>query len=148
MLRPVRPGGGRSGGRQRPATTADRVAGRSGVAGWRADHRRSIVLADPEHEQAAATLDRWRRKVAVWAESPSGPIPAGTSERLHSALDDDLDIPALLVALQEIEGKTDVAPGAKFETFVYADRVLGLDLAREVGKGGPGGSSRSAGAET
>jgi hypothetical protein len=113
-----------------------------------ADRRRPVVLADPEREQAATALDRWRRTVAAWAESPSCPIPAAMSELLQAALDDDLDVSAMLVALHRIEGETDVAPGAKFETFLYADRVLGLDLARDVGKVPPGGSRRSTGAGT
>ena len=79
-------------------------------------------------------------------ESPSCPIPAGMSELLHATLDDDLNLPALLAALHRIEGETDLAPGAKFETFVYVDRVLGLGLAREVGKCTRGGPSRSTGA--
>lgn len=99
-----------------------------------AERRRPVTLADGELEQAAATLVRWRRTVAAWAASPSCPIPTGISERMRAALDHDLDVPALLLLLNQLEADTDVAPGAKFETFVYADRVLGLGLAREVGR--------------
>jgi hypothetical protein len=34
-----------------------------------------------------------------------------------------------------------VLPGSRFETFVYADRVLGLDLPRDIGRPVTAGSS-------
>jgi cysteinyl-tRNA synthetase len=36
--------------------------------------------------------------------------------------------------LSELEKDADIPPGAKFETFAWIDRVLGLDLVRDVGK--------------
>jgi cysteinyl-tRNA synthetase len=54
--------------------------------------------------------------------------------RLRAALDEDLDTPTALVTLADLEKDPDVAPGAKFETFAWADRVLGLDLVRDVGR--------------
>jgi cysteinyl-tRNA synthetase len=79
-------------------------------------------------------LSRWRGRVAEWAEAPSAPMHAGTVARLTTAFDDDLDTPSALVALGELEKDDTVAPGAKFETFAWADRLLGLDLARDVGR--------------
>jgi cysteinyl-tRNA synthetase len=48
-----------------------------------------------------------------------------------------LDTPTALVALGELEKDDKVDPGAKFETFVHVDRLLGLDLARDIGKSKP-----------
>jgi cysteinyl-tRNA synthetase len=39
-----------------------------------------------------------------------------------------------VVALRELEREETVPPGSKFETFAYLDRLLGLDLARDVGR--------------
>jgi hypothetical protein len=33
-----------------------------------------------------------------------------------------------------VENDPAVPPGARFETFAYLDRILGLDLARRVGR--------------
>jgi cysteinyl-tRNA synthetase len=79
-------------------------------------------------------LARWRTRVAEWAESPSAPMHAETVARVSAAFDDDLDTPTALVALGELEKDDAIAPGAKFETFAWADRLLGLDLARDVGR--------------
>ncbi len=51
----------------------------------------------------------------------------------HAALADDLGVPAVLDMLVGVATRADVPAGAKFETFAFLDRVLGLDLAREVG---------------
>ena len=79
-------------------------------------------------------LTRWRARVSEWAESPSAPMHAETVARMTAAIDDDLDTPTALVVLGELEKDGAVAPGAKFETFAWADRILGLDLARDVGR--------------
>ena len=39
-----------------------------------------------------------------------------------------------LVALSELEKDQNIPPGSKFETFAWADRLLGLDLVRDVGR--------------
>jgi cysteinyl-tRNA synthetase len=79
-------------------------------------------------------LARWRTKVAEWAESPSRAMCADYVQRLTDALDDDLDTPTALAALSELEKDDGIPPGSKFETFAWVDRVLGLDLVRDVGK--------------
>ena len=79
-------------------------------------------------------LRRWRTKVAEWAESPSAAMAADYVQRLRGAFDDDLDSPTALVALADLEKDPRVPPGSKFETFAWIDQVLGLDLARNVGK--------------
>ena len=97
---------------------------------------------------AARTLDRWRAAVAAWAESPSAPIAQAWADEVLEAVEDDLDTPRALQVLRRLEKATDVPDGAKFETFAWADRLLGLDLARSVGQAPAGGRAarRRAGA--
>ncbi|MCX4821290.1 hypothetical protein OG883_15510 [Streptomyces sp. NBC_01142] len=83
--------------------------------------------------EAWRTLRHWRQQVADWAQEPSGPIPADLMRQAHAALADNLGVPAVMDMLRGMESRADVPAGAKFETFAHLDRVLGLDLAREVG---------------
>jgi cysteinyl-tRNA synthetase len=79
-------------------------------------------------------LRRWRTSVAEWAESPSSAMATGYVQRLRDAFDDDLDTPTALVVLADLEKDDAVPPGAKFETFAWVDRILALDLVRDVGR--------------
>ncbi|MFJ1617551.1 hypothetical protein ACIODT_30300 [Streptomyces sp. NPDC088251] len=83
--------------------------------------------------EARRTLRQWRRQVADWAQEPSRPIPADLLRESHAALVDDLDVAAVLDLLADVAERSDVPSGAKFETFAHLDRVLGLDLVRDVG---------------
>ncbi|MDX6345815.1 MAG: hypothetical protein QOF84_605 [Streptomyces sp.] len=83
---------------------------------------------------AERTLSRWRRRVADWARAPSKPIPDDVRFHVRAALAEDLETAGLVRILRRVEEDADVLDGAKFETFVYVDRVLGLELAREVGR--------------
>ena len=96
---------------------------------------------------ADATLRRWRERVADWADEPSRPVCAEYAARVAGALDDDLDTPAALRALRELAADAEVAAGSKFETFASADRVLGLDLVRLIGRPRPAEAPLPAGAE-
>src|SRR3954452_24917408 len=82
---------------------------------------------------AQKTLDRWRASVAAWAEEPSQALDAAVRADVLDAYSDDLDTPRALQVLRAFE-KADMPAGCKFETFAWADRLLGLDLARDVGK--------------
>lgn len=86
---------------------------------------------------AQSTLDRWRARVAEWADEPSGAMDTAAHDAVLAAFDDDLDTPAALQVLRRLEKDTSVPAGAKFETFAWADRLLGLDLARQVGQARP-----------
>jgi hypothetical protein len=86
--------------------------------------------------EAQRTLDRWRRAVAGWANHPSRPVPDAVRQRLRAAWEDDLDVPAALEVLRRLEEAEDVPPGARFESYAYADRLLGLELTREIGAWG------------
>jgi len=83
--------------------------------------------------EAHATLARWRAAVAAWARQPSRPIPDEARVRLRTAWEDDLDLPAVLTTLSWVETSADLPEGARFETYAYADRILGLDLTRDLG---------------
>src|ERR1700728_668743 len=85
-------------------------------------------------QAAEATLLRWRQRVADWARSPSKPMCAQYVSDITGAFDDDLDTPAALRGLRELEKDEAIPPGSKFETFAHADRLLGLDLARDIGR--------------
>ena len=55
------------------------------------------------------------------------------ADAVADALGDDLDTATALRTLDELAGNPEVPDGVKFETFAAADRLLGLDLARDVG---------------
>lgn len=100
-------------------------------------YRQQMNLTWDALTAADTTLRRWRARVAEWATEPSAAMPADYVEALRSALDDDLDTPRVITTLRELEKSESVPVGAKFETFAYIDRVLGLDLARLVGQARP-----------
>ncbi|HCK79353.1 MAG TPA: cysteine--tRNA ligase [Actinobacteria bacterium] len=83
---------------------------------------------------AQLTLDRWRSKVAAWAEEPSAPMDDPTRHEVVAAFDDDLDTPRAIRALRRLERDESVPAGSRFETFAHLDRLLGIDLARNVGR--------------
>jgi hypothetical protein len=60
-------------------------------------------------------------------------MPAHIADAASAAFS-DLDTPSALALLSGLAPDTGVPAGAKFETFVYADRILGLDLPRDVGR--------------
>lgn len=98
-------------------------------------HHLPADLTEGVLAKARQTLAHWRRRVAEWAQSPSRPMPAPVADRLRAAFD-DLDTVTALALLQSLEPDDDVPAGARFETFVYADRILGLDLPRDIGRTG------------
>jgi cysteinyl-tRNA synthetase len=83
---------------------------------------------------ADTLLTRWRTAVAGWAEQPCAAMSADCRAAVLDAFEDDLDTPRALQALRRLEKDTSVSDGAKFETFAWADGLLGLDLARSVGQ--------------
>ncbi|MEV8592151.1 hypothetical protein [Streptomyces sp. NPDC052012] len=82
---------------------------------------------------AADTLADWRSAVAAWAHHPSRPIPDPVRADLRSAWENDLDVPGVLHVLREVASAPDIPDGARFETYAYADRLLGVDLTRDLG---------------
>ena len=97
-------------------------------------HRQPVKVTQDALADAAELLGRWRREVAEWAGLPSRPIPPETAGKIRSAFDDDLNTVAALELLHDVESGHDMPAGVKFETFAFVDRVLGLELAREIGQ--------------
>jgi hypothetical protein len=79
-------------------------------------------------------LARWRKLVAAWARSPSGAMSQRYADAITAAFEDGLDTGAALRELAALADDGDVPDGVKFETFAAADRLFGLDLAREIGR--------------
>lgn len=72
-----------------------------------------------------------------WPGGRSGPrpVPARLAQTVRGAVD-DLDTASAIALLRGLADDDGVPEGAEFETFLYVDRVLGLDLARDIGKPG------------
>ncbi|WP_406445697.1 hypothetical protein OHB00_09475 [Streptomyces sp. NBC_00631] len=85
-------------------------------------------------DAAGRRLGRLRQSVAHWARSPSRPVPEKVRGRLRDAWEDDLDVPAVLGVLRWMETQSEIPDGARFETCAYADRLLALDLTRDLGR--------------
>lgn len=97
-------------------------------------YRQQMNLTWQVIEGAQKTLERWRGKVAEWANSPSAPMCADYREQFLAALDEDLDTPRALTVLRNLEKDATIPDGSKFEFFAWADAFLGVDLARSVGQ--------------
>jgi cysteinyl-tRNA synthetase len=100
-------------------------------------YRETVHLTWDTLDTAEETLLRWRDLVAGWAQSPSTAMSAHYADAVNAAFDDDLDTPVALAALHALEVDERVPDGTKFETFAAMDRILGLDLARDIGKPRP-----------
>ncbi len=99
--------------------------------------REPLDLGAADLAEAGDRLEHWRGAVATWATRPSGPIPDPVRDQLRAAWEDDLDVPAVLDVLSRVETSGTVPDGARFETYAYADRLLGLELTRDIGRGAP-----------
>ncbi|MFJ8599949.1 hypothetical protein ACIREM_14710 [Streptomyces shenzhenensis] len=84
-------------------------------------------------DRAGRTLARWRRAVAHWARQPSRPVPDEVRGRLRAAWEDNLDVTEVLNVLDRVADAADLPDGARFEAYAHADRLLGLDLVRDLG---------------
>ncbi len=97
-------------------------------------YRQPMNLTWASLDSADAAVRRWRERVAEWANSPSKAMCAQYVHQFTTAFDDDLDTPAAIRVLRALEKDGEIPPGSKFETFAHADRLLGLDLARDIGR--------------
>jgi hypothetical protein len=85
-------------------------------------------------DRCQAVLDRWRDRVKQWSRYPSRPIPPPWRTAVIAAFDNDLDVARVVAMMSELEDTTDIEPGAKFEAFAYVDRVLAVDLVRNLAR--------------
>ncbi|MGQ4430409.1 MULTISPECIES: hypothetical protein [unclassified Streptomyces] len=92
-----------------------------------------VRLDEEALDEARRTLAQWRGAVADWARQPSRPVPDEVRVELRTAWEDDLNVPEVLRVLHRVETWPDLPDGARFETYAYADRLLGLELTRDIG---------------
>jgi hypothetical protein len=97
-------------------------------------YRAGLTLGRDDLVVAGTLLGHWRDLLQRWALSPSRPMCAEYVADFLAALDADLDTPSALRSLAGLAGDQEIPDGAKFESFAYLDRFLGLDLARDVGR--------------
>jgi hypothetical protein len=102
------------------------------LALMRLPYREAALFTPDVVGEADADLRRWRALVAEWAEHPSAAMAGADS--VVARIEDDLDLPGALIALEELGADASLTPGARFEAFAHLDRLLGLDLASEVGR--------------
>ena len=100
----------------------------------RAPYAQPVDITGSVLDQADTVLARWRERLAAWGRHPSRPIPPGWRSAAVAALDDNVDVSAVVTMLLALEDVDDIEPGVKFEAFAYLDRVLAVDLARELGR--------------
>ncbi|MDR2986150.1 MAG: hypothetical protein LBV34_15045 [Nocardiopsaceae bacterium] len=96
-------------------------------------HMELVDLSADALEGARRTILEWQRRVAGWAEFPSRPVPPEMATTIRRCFD-RLDSPAVIRLLSELAGRDDIAQGAKFEAFIYADQILALELERSIGQ--------------
>ena len=75
-----------------------------------------------------------RRRMAGWAPGATalGEAASGSDERFRTAIATDLDMPAAVVAVNEMVRSPDVPDAEKYALLASWDQVLGLDLEREA----------------
>lgn len=97
-------------------------------------YRTDVDLGEEDLREAAEELTSLRRTVAGWAESPGRPPSGEYVGEAVAALDDDLDSPTAFAVLARLGRDEAVPPGARFETAIKLDMILGLDLVGLVGR--------------
>lgn len=97
-------------------------------------YRSDVDLSREDLDEAASSLTSWREQVAEWAESPGKALSREYVAEAMTALDFDLDTQSVFPVLSRLAEDTSLAPGAKFETVIKLDMVLGLDLVALVGR--------------
>jgi len=83
---------------------------------------------------AGSDLAHWRNSMAEWATEPGRPMDRAYASRAEESLANDLDSPGALAVLDELTADPQVPPGAKLETVIHLDLILGLDLVSGIGR--------------
>ena len=91
-------------------------------------YRSQMDLTWASLEAAHATLRRLRESMALWGSRNEELMDS----EIYKALIQDLDTPRAMQRIRAIEKDKELSPETKRAIFIYADRVLGLDLAREI----------------
>ena len=102
---------------------------------FRTRYRSEMDFTDEAMADADGQVRRLRRRMAEWgAPAPSfGAAASAFDARFRAAIADDLDMPQTVVVLHELLG-ADVPDLERFALLASWDRVLGLDLTRDVGR--------------
>ena len=90
-------------------------------------YRSQMDLTWSSLQAAHETLTRWRTKMNEWGTSSDVLI----DQEIADALSNDIDTPRAILRLREVEKNENENRRA---LFLFADQVLGLDLARPVAK--------------
>ena len=90
-------------------------------------YRSQMDLTWSSLQAAHETLNRWRTKMNEWGTSSDVLI----DQEIADALSNDVDTPRAILRLREVEKNENENRRA---LFLFADQVLGLDLARPVAK--------------
>ena len=90
-------------------------------------YRSQMDLTWNSLQAADETLTRWRTRMSEWSTSNE----VTSDQEIAHAFSNDIDTPRAIMRLREIE-KNDLLN--RRELFLFADQVLGLDLARQVAK--------------
>ena len=90
-------------------------------------YRSQMDLTWSSLQAAHETLNRWRTKMNEWGTSSEVLI----DQEIAEALSNDIDTPRAILRLREVEKNENENRRA---LFLFADQVLGLDLARPVAK--------------
>lgn len=91
-------------------------------------YRSQMDLTWASLEAAHTTLRRLRESMALWGSLNEELM----DPEIYKALALDLDTPRAMQRIRAIEKDKEISPENKRAIFIYADRVLGLDLAREI----------------
>ena len=90
-------------------------------------YRSQMDLTWSSLQAAHETLNRWRTKMNEWGTSSDVLI----DQEIADALSNDIDTPRAILRLRDVEKNENENRRA---LFLFADQVLGLDLARPVAK--------------
>lgn len=103
---------------------------------FRTRYRSEMDFTDDAMADADQQVRKLRRRMASWGTPAASLGPAGSvlDARFRGAIADDLDMPQAMVVVNELVGSTEVPEPERFALLSSWDRVLGLDLLREVGR--------------
>lgn len=91
-------------------------------------YRSQMDLSWASLKAAHATLRRWRKTMADWGDATELKF----DQEIVDALTNDLDTPRAMQRLRAVEKDSSIGALDKRALFLFADQVLGLDLARPV----------------
>jgi cysteinyl-tRNA synthetase len=89
-------------------------------------YRSQMNLTWDSLRAAEATLQRWREQLSKWGTTSE----LKYDQEIHANFINDLDTPKVLIRLRTVEKDGTLGSLDKRAIFLYADKVLGLDLSR------------------